>query len=360
MSRAIDRRALVRRILELQDADGRIRWIDGGLWDPWNQVESAMGLAVAGETGAAACALDHLAETQAEDGSWAADMGCAAALSADGRRIVPAAPQVVDTNFAAYAAVGVWHLACVTGSRALLRRHARMIARALDFAVAHQRADGAVVWRAPGAEETIDALEALVAGASSIYKSLECGIRALDLLDRPTDHWRDARTRLGAALRGGGDDVWTPKREFAMDWYYPVLAGALPRAAARVRIAASWRRFVMRAWGCRCVSDEPWVTAAETAELAIALAAAGAPGVARRMLAMLARMQAPGGDHWMGWQITLDAPWPEERPAWTAGAVLLADDVVRAASAGARVFLDTLPEAPTAAPLAAPVARAQR
>jgi hypothetical protein len=344
VSGAIDHRALARRILELQDADGRIRWIDGGLWDPWNHVQAAMGLTAAGKTAPAARALDHLEETQSEDGSWRADMGCAAPLTPDGRRIVPAAPQVVDTNFAAYVAVGVWHLACATGSIAPIRRHARMIARALHFAVVHQRTDGTIAWRAPGPGETIASVDALIASASSIYKSLECGIRAFAAIDQPTDHWRAARARLGAALRAGGSGAWTPKGEFAMEWYYPVLSGVLPRLEARARLAASWRRFVVKGWGCRCVSDEPWVTAAETAELAIALAASGEPRLARRILGTLARLRTPDGDVWMGWQIAENTPWPEERPSWTPGAVLVADDVARAASGGARVFLETLPE----------------
>jgi hypothetical protein len=350
VSGAIDHRALVRRILELQDFDGRIRWIDGGLWDPWNHVQAAMGLTVAGEIDSAARALDYLGETQSEDGSWRADMGCAAPLTPDGRRIVPTAPQIVDTNFAAYVAVGVWHLACATGSVQVIKRHARMIARALHFAVLHQRADGSIAWRAPSPGESIATVDALVASASSIYKSLECGVRAFEAIDQPTDHWRAARGRLGAALRSPAPRVWTPKSEFAMEWYYPVLTGVLPRPLARARLAASWRRFVVKGWGCRCVEGEPWVTAAETAELAIALAASGSPDLARRLLATLARLRSPEGDIWMGWQIRENAPWPEERPSWTPGAVLVADDVARAASGGARVFLESLPEPEPARP----------
>ncbi|MGD2134282.1 MAG: hypothetical protein PVI23_15945, partial [Maricaulaceae bacterium] len=67
-----DRAALRDRILALQEPTGRIRWIEGGLWDPWNHAESAIGLAVAGAVAPAERALDHLAETQASDGSWRA------------------------------------------------------------------------------------------------------------------------------------------------------------------------------------------------------------------------------------------------------------------------------------------------
>ena len=355
---ALDRRALVARILALQDRDGRIRWIDGGLWDPWNHVEAAMGLTVGGETAAATRALDYLAETQQDDGGWTADMGCAAELSADGRRIEPAAPTIRDTNFAAYAAVGLWHLAQATGSTALLKRHARLIARGLDFALAHQRADGALAWRTQEPSETVEDVEALVAGSCSIFKSLECGVRIFEALDLPTDAWRAARARLGRALRSG-EARWAPKPEFAMDWYYPALTGVLAREDARRRLAREWPRFVDNTWGCLCVAGEPWATAAETAELAIALAAAGSPRLGARVLNAAARMRTPEGDAWMGWQFRENRPWPEEHPSWTAGAILIADDVLRGASPTARVFLDTLPETPTSGASAETASRSE-
>ncbi len=43
----------VARILALQRADGAIPWFDGGVVDPWNHTEAAMGLATAGEIEAA-------------------------------------------------------------------------------------------------------------------------------------------------------------------------------------------------------------------------------------------------------------------------------------------------------------------
>jgi hypothetical protein len=218
-----------------------------------------------------------------------------------------------------------------------------MIDRALAFTLAYQRDDGAIAWRAPEGHERLEDLEVLLAGGSAIYKSLECAIRAFAALDRPTDRWRAARARLGAAIRDPGTP-WAPKTEFAMDWYYPALAGAQPRTAARARLAEGWKRFVDAGWGCRCVANEPWTTAAETAELAIALAAAGAPRLARRALATLDRLATPNGDVWMGFQFRDGCPWPEERPSWTAGAALIAEDVARGASAGASVFLDALPE----------------
>ena len=63
------------------------------------------------------------------------------------------------------------------------------------------------------------------------------------------------------------------KSRFSMDWYYPVLCGAVTGGEARRRIDKFWDKFVVPDWGVRCVSDRPWVTMAETSELVLTLAA---------------------------------------------------------------------------------------
>ena len=60
-----------------------------------------------------------------------------------------------------------------------------------------------------------------------------------------------------------------------MDWFYPVLSGVLSSDIAKNHLKSKWNTFVEEGLGCRCVSDEPWVTIAESCELTIALIAAG-------------------------------------------------------------------------------------
>ncbi len=55
-----------------------------------------------------------------------------------------------------------------------------------------------------------------------------------------------------------------------MDWYYPVLTGAVGREGRR-HLAGRWDEFVAERPGLRCVADNFWVTAAETAECAMAV-----------------------------------------------------------------------------------------
>ena len=54
------------------------------------------------------------------------------------------------------------------------------------------------------------------------------------------------------------------KARYSMDWFYPVLCGAWDGPAAWRRIDRYWKKFVVEGRGVRCVSDQPWVTLAET------------------------------------------------------------------------------------------------
>ncbi len=86
-----------RAIASVQRADGCIPWEDGRHADPWNHVEAAMALDVAGLHRAAARAYRWLADHQRSDGSWAASYR-------DGR----VDEAFTDANFCAYTATGVW------------------------------------------------------------------------------------------------------------------------------------------------------------------------------------------------------------------------------------------------------------
>ena len=125
-----------------------------------------------------------------------------------------------------------------------------------------------------------------------------------------------------------------------MDWYYPVLGGALTGEAARDRLAADWDRFVVPGLGARCVDDHPWVTGAETCELALALAAAGQPDAALEQVAAMQHLRHDDGSYWTGYVYPDDARWPVERTTWTAAAVVVAADALSGATAASGLFTD--------------------
>ena len=110
-----------------------IPWFEGGHCDPWNHVESAMALSVAGFHKEATLAYQWLADTQLPDGSWF-NYYLAASGVKDPR---------LDTNVCAYVATGAWHNFRVTGDLSVLRAMWPVLDKALEFVLRFQRDDGA-------------------------------------------------------------------------------------------------------------------------------------------------------------------------------------------------------------------------
>jgi hypothetical protein len=287
-----------------------------------------------------------LAETQERDGSWWAEYGSAVHLETGKYEGQGNEPKKRDTNFIAYPAVGLWHHYLLTGDREFLARYWPMIRVATDFVLSQQSVYGEIRWTAPDSVSPED--DALLTGNSSIYKSLECAIRTADELGEDSAAWRSARSRLGEAIRHKPhrfDRTWEKKSYFSMDWYYPVLSGALTGDAARARLATRWDEFVADEKGCRCVTGSPWVTVAEGCELTLALLATGQRHKAQELFSWQHRWRNDAGAYWMGWQYEQNVPWPVERPAWTAAAVILAADALIGATSASRLFLEnSVPE----------------
>ncbi|MEL6825110.1 MAG: prenyltransferase [Pseudomonadota bacterium] len=335
-------RPAVERILEIQSNDGAIAWFENGAWDPWNHVESAMALSAAGELSAVDRAYDYLATHQLADGAWFGEYGNA--LPMVDRLFISRekAPTVRDTNFCAYPAVGIFHYLEQTGDLERVRTWWPMVARALDFVLTLQRPDGTISWSLEAWGSAED--DALLAGNASILKSLACGICLADAFGHPAEHWRNGYDALRTALRSGPllFDRRGQGARFAMDWYYPVLSGALDRVRARDHIFARWTMFVPDKRGCLCVLDEPWVTAAETAELVLALIAIDEMDRAEMLFSRLLNLRDEGGAFWMGWQTEEEIFWPQEQPSWTQAAIILAADALDNTSAASRVLTRSL------------------
>ena len=292
-----------------------------------------MGLSIAGELEAAERAYAWLAQQQLDDGSWWACYRGGYPDSAIERR---------ETNYIAYVATGVWHHFLVTGDLRFLARFFPVVTRAIDFVLRYQGADGEIDWAVDQNDRALG--DALVTGCSSIYKSLECGILIAEQLDYPTAIWRIARTRLGEALRNRPerfDRTWESKSRYAMDWFYPILAGWVAGSEASSRLAQRWEEFIEPGIGCRCENHQPWVTVAESCELTLALLAAGDRDRAIELFGWLTQWRDTDGGWWTGYQFAERVLWPLEKPTWTAGAVLLAADALTAYSGASQLFLKT-------------------
>jgi hypothetical protein len=322
-------RPTVEYIASHQHADGSVAWFDGGHVDPWDHVEAAMGLTIGGRHEEAEAAYAWLRKMQRPDGSWYASYSDGE-VDDDTR---------AETNFVAYVATGVWHHYLVTRNRRFLEEYWPVVRRAMDFVLSLQSPHGEIHWALDSRTGVSE--DALVTGCASIYKSLECTIRAAVELGEDPTHWIVARARLGGALRHKPerfDRTWESKARFSMDWFYPVLTGVYRDADARARLTGRWGEFVEPGRGCRCVADEPWATVAESCELTLALLAAGEDKKAAKVFSWLHDYRHADGSYWTGYQFALDLLWPEERPTWTAAAILLAADALAGATPAARLF----------------------
>jgi hypothetical protein len=311
---ARDLHASAAAIARLQLGTGMIPWFVGGHCDPWNHVETAMALDVAGFHAEAAHAYRWLTAIQREDGSWWNY------YLPDGS----VEEAKLDTNVCAYVATGVWHQWLITQDRAFVDEMWPVVRRAIDFVVDLQRLDGALAWSRD--EQGEINTDALLTGSACRVLSLRCALALAELVEDPQPDWELAAARLAHAV-AVHPDLFIDKSVFSMDWYYPVLGGALTGAAARRALDARWSEFVVADRGCRCVSDRPWVTAAETFELAIALDAAGDRAAGVQLIRDVQFLRADTGGYWTGWVWPEDKHWPAEQAAWTSAAMILAIDV---------------------------------
>lgn len=321
-------------IAAMQEPSGAIPWAPGEHTDAWNHVEGAMALLVGGEVIAAERAYDWCLAQQRHDGSWPLKTVAGVVEDASG-----------ETNMAAYLAVGVWHHWLLRHDRSFVARMWPAVARALDFVVGMQLPFGGISWSQEwhdGAPAKVNE-EALLAGSSSIYQSLRAGVALAELMDQPQPEWELAGGRLGHAVRRHRD-LFADKATFSMDWYYPVLGGAVRDAEAVELLQGRWDDFVVPGLGIRCVDANDWVTGAETCELAMALAAIGHEEPALRLFADMQHLRHESGSYWTGRVWPEDVFWPHEQTSYTAAAVILAaDELSRTSPASAIMRGDSLP-----------------
>lgn len=313
-------------LASLQLPNGMIPWFPGGHCDPWNHVESAMALDVAGLHRHAEAAYRWLADVQRPDGSWHNY------YLADGIEDAK-----LDTNVCAYVAAGVWHHWLLTGDRGFAEEMWPVVERAIEWVLRLQTPRGEIIWA-----RHVDGTPwsyALLTGSSSICHSLRCAVAlaALNKDERPD--WELAAVNLAEVIRNH-PEAFAPKHRWAMDWYYPVLAGVLTGPAGSAHLAERWDTFVMDGLGVRCVSNEPWVTAAETAECAIAHAAVGNIETATTILRWTRRHRCDDGAYLTGLVHPQRISFPaEETTSYTAAAVILAADTIARATPASGLFL---------------------
>jgi hypothetical protein len=312
----------VRWVTSHQEPSGALPWWRGGPLDPWDHVHTAMGLAAVGELDRSRAAFRYLARTQQPSGGWPAEV--------HGVHVRDPAQQ---SNHAAYLATGLWHLYHHGGGVQFLAEMWPTLDRAMGFVLGLQLPNGTIAWAQRGGQVW---RAPLVAGSASIHGSLVCALRIAARLGHARPRWRAARARLAQALRQGlrpfqDTDLPEGPGRHSMDWYYPVLGGAVRGGPGRrLLLDPAWSQaFIEPGAGCRCVSDAPWYTVAETAELVLAFHTVGLDQQARDLLAWTRWQRTDDGSYWTGTTHPAMETYPAgEQTTWTAATILLAHAAV--------------------------------
>lgn len=321
----LDLKAMTDLICRTQLPDGAIPWSPGDKTDPWDHVESAMGLTIGGALPQARAAYLWMQRRQHNDGSWPAAVTNGGITDA-----------TRETNHAAYLAVGMLHYYQVTGDLDFVRHLWPTVAAGIAFVLSHQTERGEIYWAVSPAGR-VDAM-ALLTGCSSIALSLKCALVLADLLGEQRPRWRSALRRLQHCIRTRPYCFNMTKSRFSMDWFYPVLCGTVTGGQAKLRIEKHWKKFVVQNMGVRCVSDQPWITIAESSELVLTLCAMENYLLARIVFGWLCDHVFDDGTFWCGFTFPDMVRWPEEKITWTNAVVLMAADALFGLTPASRFF----------------------
>jgi len=322
---AVDVEAITTLIANTQRENGEIPWNPGAKTDPWDHIEAAIGLSIGGHFQEARLAYQWMADRQLLDGSWYSSY--INSIPEDKTR---------ESNMSSYLAVGLFHYYLMTGDTEFLNAMWQPLCGAIAFTLSLQTPKGEIYW-AISPEGNVDKM-ALLTGASSIFMSLKCALHIAKILGHSRPDWQTALLKLGDAIRTKPYLFNIAKSRFSMDWFYPILSGCITGAKAQNRIDTYWKKFVIRGQGVRCVSDEPWVTIAETSELSLALTAMGNVDLSRIVFNWICDRKFDDGSYWCGFTYPDIIVWPEEKITWSNAVVLMAADAIYQMTPASHLF----------------------
>tara|TARA_B100000609_G_scaffold146101_1_gene117719 strand:+ start:908 stop:1954 length:1047 start_codon:yes stop_codon:yes gene_type:complete len=298
--------------------------------DPWDHIEAIMGLNFLKDKERSDSAFKWLKNNQNKDGSWYAKYSNNDPIELN-----------KPTHFGPYISVAALHYYKIFSDKDKLFELWETIKLAIDFSIDLQNSNGTIPWSVDKNNQIEN--DFLLTGSSSILKSLECAIAISKILDIDSNEkWTRAYESLAYAIRNpeGLFDKTTDRSRFSMDSYYPIISGVLLDYEKEKYIKKIFKDFYIEGIGVKCVVDEPWVTVAETSEFIISLVISNELEEAKKILVEVMNISDPNDIPYMGWQYVENIFWPEEKPTWTAAALILAADSIFDFSPGADILKD--------------------
>ena len=306
-------------IKSMQYKSGAIPSNEDGTHDPWDHIESIMGLNICKDIEASKSAFNWLIDNQNSDGSWYAKYYDKDVIEKN-----------KPTHFSPYIAVAALHFFKIFNDVSFLKLIWPSLESAINFSVDLQEDNGTIPWSLDKSNEIEN--DYLLTGCSSILKSIECGIALSNILNKieNQEKWKKAYLLLSNAIQDPTDkfDLTKDRKRFSMDWYYPILSGCLSHHEKLGYINKTFKNFYVDGIGIKCVIEEPWVTVAETCEFIISLMSVGYEDEAKKLLIDILNLSDKEGIPFMGWQYEENIFWPKEKPSWTAAALMLCADCV--------------------------------
>ena len=302
-------------ITKCQNRLGAIAWEPNGKVDPWDHVESIMALNLLDFKEEALKGFDWLISSQEQDGSWYSEY--------QGEKITNLNK---ETNFCAYISSGALHHFLNFKELSFLEKIWPTLKKSIEFVISGQTDEGDILWAKDDNEEWMD--DSLLTGCASIFKSLNdfnkiaktLGYEEF-ILKEEIKKLKDSNINKSERF----DRTWESKARYSMDWYYPVLCGIHNKQDSKKIINERWDEFVVPGLGCKCVSEEPWVTVAESCELILALNKIDEKKTALKIFENISKLiDQKDKLFWTGYVYKDDKFWPIEKPSWTAAAVVLA------------------------------------
>ena len=296
--------------------------------DPWDHIEAIMGLNFLQDKENSELAFQWLINNQNKDGSWYAKYSNNVPIESN-----------KPTHFGPYISVAALHYYKIFSDKDKLLELWETIDSAINFSINLQNQNGTIPWSVDKNNQIEN--DFLLTGSSSILKSLECAIAISKILDLDTNKkWTESYKLLASAIQNPSNlfDKTTDRSRFSMDWYYPIISGALSNYEKDKYIKKIFKDFYIEGIGVKCVVEEPWVTVAETSEFIVSLVISNKIEEAKKILIEVMNVSDANDIPYMGWQYEENIFWPEEKPSWTAAALILAADSIYDFSKGSDIL----------------------